>query len=357
MKIAQLMLSRGFGGAERYFVDLSLALAARGHAVHVLCHPEFVQRTVFARQPTIRLTPITAHGSWDPWARRRILQACAADPPDHVQAHLARGAHLAGWATRRLGLPLVVKTHNDVNLKYYRAVDRYIATTPEQQDYLLRHGVAAARIRLIPNFSCLRAVPRAAHQQGAAPRWLALGRWVPCKGFDVLLQAFARACRAGLPGELWLGGAGPEQAYLRRLAATLGIAARVTWIGWVDDVAALLAAADAFILPSRAESFGIVLLEAMAAGLPIIATRTPGPSTLLDDDTAYLVPPDDAAALAAALTALWHDPAAANARAARARARFDNRYAETVVVPTITALYEELVEAGTTATAARQPTI
>ena len=106
----------------------------------------------------------------------------------------------------------------------------------------------------------------------------------------------------------------------------------MTFCGWIDNVVAFLADADLFVLPSRIEPFGIVILEAMACGVPIVATRVSGPLETLDEHTALLVPSDDPAALAEAMMAVFDAPDAAGARAHAALASFKANYAESAVM-------------------------
>ena len=131
---------------------------------------------------------------------------------------------------------------------------------------------------------------------------LAIGRHVPQKGFDVLLRAFAALRGTPLPEfDLILAGDGPEHAALRALAAELGVAGRVHFPGRVDHAEALRLFAGClfFVLPSRLEPFGLVNLEAMAAGRAVVASRVGGvPEIVLHGQTGFLVPPNDVAALA-----------------------------------------------------------
>lgn len=342
MRVTQVMVAKGFGGAERYFVDLTLALAERGHTVQAICHPQFPKRGLLAGRPNVELLRTKVRGSWDWWARRAIGRALAAFSPQVVHAHLARAAHLGGQAASSLGIPVVVKTHNIVNLKYYRHVDFFLPTTAGQRDYLLRSGIAGERIRIIPNFSRLPLRQAALRQANQPPVFVAYGRHVHKKGFDVLLRAFRCLLDSGRAARLVIAGDGPEHERLRALAAELALPGHVEFTGWCDDVQALLARGDVFVLPSRDEPFGIAVLEAMAAGCPIIATRTQGPLETLDEATAGLVAIDDAGQLAAAMIATLADPAGRSARAQTAQQRFRERYSEDAVVPQIEALYTEL---------------
>lgn len=342
MRIAQLMLAKGFGGAERSFVDLTAALVRRGHDVLAICERRGQALSHLRRVEGLALAPIGVLGAWDPFALWGIRRRLRAFGPEIVQCHLARAAHLGGRAARALGLPALAKTHNYVDLKYYRAIDRLVPTTADQFAYLRRAGVPETRLAIIPNFS--RLTPAAAPRPPArtAPTVGSVGRLVRKKGFDVLLLAVARLRAEGLELRLQLAGDGPERTSLVKLAADLGLNERACFMGWADDVAAALAGVDLFVLPSREEPFGIVVLEAMALGIPIVASRTAGPLEILDADCARFADVDDAADLARAIHAALEDPADSAARAGRALARFADRYTETVVVTQYEAVYDAL---------------
>jgi glycosyltransferase involved in cell wall biosynthesis len=337
MRICQIMLARGFGGAERYFVDLCGELARRGHDVLAVCHPAGMARARLPALPRLRIAPLRTFGPWDPVAPRRLRRLLAGCRPAAVHAHLARAAHVAGRAVRGSGPPLIVKTHNYVDLRYYRDVTLFLPTTRDQAAYLARHGVAPQRIRVIPNFSAL---PAASLPAGRPPAIVAMGRFVEKKGFDVLLAALAQLRRRGiaLPPVL-LGGDGPLRAELEALSRRLGLADLVQFGGWQADAAAFLDRGTLFVLPSLDEPFGIAVLEAMARGVPVIATRTQGPREVLDENTAWLVPPGDRDALAVAIADALCRPDEARARATRAGAAFRGRYAADAVVPELIAVY------------------
>lgn len=166
-------------------------------------------------------------------------------------------------------------------------------------------------------------------RNGVAPAWfqrpdpplpppadlLFVGRLDPQKGVDLLLDALRH-----LPGTtLRIVGEGPQGEELRRAAADPALAGRITFAGALDPqgVRAQMAAAGALVLPSRRENYPLVLLEAMAAGVPVVATAVGGVAELLDDGAAgWLVPPGDPAALADVLRRMASDP---DARAARVR--------------------------------------
>jgi glycosyltransferase involved in cell wall biosynthesis len=133
---------------------------------------------------------------------------------------------------------------------------------------------------------------------------------VPQKSIDTLLQAFSRFRRhAGVDAWLAIVGAGPLEAELRRRARDLGVGERVVWAGFHEDMRGVMRAFDVFAISSVYEGFGLVLIEAMASGRPVVATRAGAiPEVVADGDTGLLVPPGDPQAFAAALAKMT-DPA------------------------------------------------
>lgn len=156
-----------------------------------------------------------------------------------------------------------------------------------------------------------------------------VGRLAAVKGIAVLLRAFAGVQERHPDARLTLIGDGVERPALEALASTLGLAESVTFAGpkTQAEVAETLATADLFVLPSFAEGVPVVLMEAMASGLPVIATRIAGISELVEEGVAgRLVPPGSDAALAEAITALLDDPAARTAMGKAGRAQVEDAF-------------------------------
>lgn len=351
MRVTQVMLTRTFGGAERYFVDLCLELSERGFEVQAICHRRFHGRQWLEARQGLQVDAIPVLGTWDRLAAGRMGTLIRDFDPSVVHAHLARAACLGGAAARRAGVPVCVKTHNYVALKYYRDVDAFITTTQDQREYLLSQGVADDEVRVVPNFSRVSAddVTPPLSDPGSPPTFGALGRFVPEKGFHLLVKAFARAFPAPSGARLAIAGDGPERQRLAALVEAEGLSGQVTLPGWTNDVTGFLDGIDVFVLPSTFEPFGIVLIEAMARGRVIVSTEVAGPLEFLDDSTALLIPPDSVDALRQALVTIAADPERARARAAEARHRFRDSYSAEAVVPRIVEIYRTLAgQAGNT---------
>jgi glycosyltransferase involved in cell wall biosynthesis len=209
-----------------------------------------------------------------------------------------------------------------------RRFDAVVAVSRPLVDRLTRAGVPAPKIQLIPNG---RAPGRPATRDEAR-RLLGLaastrvvgwvGRLTPEKGPDILLEA-----AASLPVDVHVSlvGEGPMRADLERRAESLGLDSRVRWHGIVDSADRLLSAFDVVVLSSRTEGTPMVLLEAMAAGVPVVASAVGGVPDVVSDREAILTPADDPRALAAGIVAALDrgDPTESRVEAARARLRSD----------------------------------
>jgi len=239
------------------------------------------------------------------------------------------------------------------NLKYYRNCDHLICVTPDLKAHCVKHGFPEERVHVILNFvedkSATPPADRAALDTPVdAPLIFALGRLHENKAFDILLQAMAQ-----LPGAyLWLAGDGPLRRKLEQQAADLGIAGRVRFLGWQHDPAPFFAAADLYVVPSRHEPFGSVVLEGWMHTLPMVSAASQGPSWLIKDgEDALLVPVDDAAAMAVALQSLIDDPQTAELLAQAGRATFERGYTEDVAVRRYLDLFDRLLAARPAAAA------
>ncbi len=174
--------------------------------------------------------------------------------------------------------------------------------TPLAQDCVAELGVDPARVLVIPNtYDTTRFVPLARERSAdGAIRLATLGRLSREKGHDLLLRALAMRLAAGSSLKLTFIGDGPELPALEALADELGVGDHVTFTGTLlgPDVPSAFAESDVFVLPSRSEGFGVALIEALATGLPVVATRSGGPADIVGPDDGVLVEAGDASALA-----------------------------------------------------------
>jgi glycosyltransferase involved in cell wall biosynthesis len=263
--------------------------------------------------------------------------------PSVVHTHGYREDIIAGGAARGLRIPTVTTVHGftggDFKNRLYelmqrrafRGFDAVVAVSRSVQDLLAPH-VRPERLHLIVN---AYESPQGHEPRDAARALLGLpcagvrlgwvGRLGYEKGPDVALEAFALL--ADLPLAMSFVGDGAVGNGLRERAQKLRVASRLTWHGIVPEAARLLPAFDVLVHSSRTEGTPVVLLEAMAAGVPIVATAVGGVPDLLGSGEAMLVPPDDPAALANAIRAVLASPRAAHHRAREAAYRLSQQYA------------------------------
>ena len=344
MKIAQLMLAKQFGGAERSFVDLTVQLNDMGHEVLAIGerYSESLDRIEAVDLPTARVSCL---GTWDIFTIKAIKKVLQKFVPDVLHCHLARGSYLGGKAGRQLGIPVISKTHNLVDPKYYKNIDRIVVTTLAQKTHLKNHGVNTRRIALIPNFSSIKSRCRGSRTYSDTGTYTikSLGRFVRKKGFDTLIEAISLVKkRTGWDIKLVLGGDGPEAKSLRRLTEKLDACDSVEFCGWIDDVPGFLEDADLFVLPSREEPFGIVLLEAMAMSVPILSTQTQGPIEILDEFSGFFTEADDPDKMAIDIVTLFLSDVR-YAKAEAALKNFEKFYTVENICEKYCFIYRELI--------------
>lgn len=276
--------------------------------------------------------------------RKQVRALYRSVRPDVVHTHGYRPDVVDAGVARALRIPVISTAHGfaggDWKNRVYERLDRralrrfdaVVAVSRVVAQQLVGAGVSRDRVRVIPNAWSRGnvALPRAAARRelgltdaGYHLGWV--GRFSSEKGPDVLVRAVALL--PGLPLAATMLGVGRELQGVGRLARQLGVADRVRCPGAVPDAARLLAAFDVLVLSSRTEGTPVVLLEAMAAGVPIVATSVGGVPDVLGASEATLVARAEPELLAEAIRAVLSDQTAATARAARARQRLAREYA------------------------------
>jgi glycosyltransferase involved in cell wall biosynthesis len=330
LKIAQIMAGAKQGGAELFFERLVAALHRAG-ADQLLVIRRDPDRAARLAASAVAPVELAFGGALDFVTRRRLGQELERANPRVALTWMNRAAEKT---PPRPATVLCGRLGGYYDLKYYRHCRHLIGNTVDIVDYIVRCGWPPERAHYLPNFTPdTRGTdphPRRAEQTpDDAPLLLALGRYHCNKGFDVLIDALAEVPRAWL----WLAGEGPEREALAHRAAMRGVTDRVRLLGWRQDTAALLAAADVVVCPSRHEPLGNVILETFAQTRPVVAAAAQGPSALIrDGENGLLVPIDNAAALAAAVNRVLADTYLRQELAAAGRASYERDFTETAVV-------------------------
>jgi len=312
-------------------------------------------------------------GAADAVALVDLVRRMQRQRPAIVHTHTSKAGFLGRLAARIARVPVVIhQPHGHIFYGYYgprttafyialerlaaRWTDAIVTLTPRgTEEHLTQRIGRASQYVSVPS-----GVPTAALRERAPARTVArarlgvapgdfvvaaLGRFVPVKGFDVLVAALPRLLQAAPGARVLLIGDGPERARLAALADRLGVSGRITVTGATTDVAAYLAAADVFAAPSRNEGMGRALVEAMALGLPVVGAAVGGiPAVVTDDVSGRLVAAEDADALAGALAELAAD-GALRAKLGAAAVERAEAFSTAVADAAMRAVYDGLVRA------------
>ena len=360
MRVLHVHRIGGIGGSERHLLTLLPALRERGVDVRLLGLDDPSRAPdPFYDQLSVPHVRVPARRDVDPLLAARVARAVLRIRPDVVHTHLVHADVYGALAARRL----VSTKHNDDPFRAgsFRFVERVLAARASRiiaiTDSLARfqvERVGIPRRKLVTIHYGLDALPApwGVNPPDDVPAdarvVLAVCRLEPQKGVDVAVRALARVRDEQPKARLVVLGEGPERARLGVLAGELGVPLHLP--GRVPDVAAWLGRAAVLVHPVRWEGFGLAVLEAMLAGLPVVASGVSSlPELVVDGETGLLVPPDYPIALAAAIGRVLADPGElGTAGRQRAQERFSvTRMAEATLDVYETALARSDVARGT----------
>jgi glycosyltransferase involved in cell wall biosynthesis len=367
VKVLHLHKVAGISGSEAHLLALLPRLRERGWDARLLMlHEHEPGAWVFARELRARGVPLDAiplAGDVDPLAFVRLAAYLVGHRPTILHTHLVHAdvyGQLAGMLAR---VPVRISTKHGFNefregrgfaladravaslarthIAISRGLARYLADTEGFDE----HGFEIVHYGIVPQ-------PDWASYEGP-PRLLCVGRLIPIKGHIVLLRAFA-AAREELP-ELTLdvAGRGPLEPALRALAKELGIAGSVRFLGHVSPIQDAIESAAAVVVPSMGEGFGMVALEAMERGRPVIAAAIGGLGELVRDGvTGRLVAPGEWEPLREAIVQLASDPELARRMGAAGRERALERFLQERCTERTELLYEASLNGARTTSGA-----
>jgi glycosyltransferase involved in cell wall biosynthesis len=320
MRILQISSAKSFGGGEKHLVDLIGGLTEKGHEVF-LAAP--LNSPLLKRLPAgVTFLPVRIGGALGILAARQIAKSIREKNIDIVHAHAARDYLPASLAVRfARSAKLVLTRHVLFPMKSLQKlalanVSKVIAVSDAVERQLHEQGIfPAEKIVTVPNGIDISHFSAADENEDIRARYNipseafligAVGELKKLKGQEDLILA-AEIILQKFPGIFFLingkdnSGMG-YKLHLQNLAAAIGAAERFIWLDWVEDPAPLLQALDIFVSPSHSESFGLAILEAMAAGRAVVATETGGAKELLGSTA--LVPVEDPVKLASAVCRL-----------------------------------------------------
>ena len=366
-----------YGGSGAVATELGIALAARGHEVHFITYehpfrlPHFLPRVHF-HEVDIGRYPLFEYPPYDLALAVRMHDVVLSQGLDLLHVHYAIPHATSAWIAKEMlkeqgrKLPVVTTLHGtDITIvgqdHSYHAITRFsiersdrITSVSEwlKAETIRTFGCGNSRVDVIPNFVDPKEFDRASHANGLRQELgggkkilMHISNMRAVKRLPDVVRIFAKV-REAVPSVLVLVGDGPDRRAAEELAGELGVLADVRCLGKIDDVAPLLAAADLYLLPSENESFGLSALEALASGVPVVASNIGGlPEVVQHGVTGALLPIGDVEGMAAAAIALL-EPARWRAASTAAAADARTRFATNDVVGRYEQLYREVLEQG-----------
>lgn len=308
MKIANVMFSRGRGGIEQAFLDYNEALLSSGLTpVPIISRGAQIEGRL--QETGITYYRISQWGWWDLTAALRLSHIFRKESVSAVITHGNRALSLVGLAFRT-ATPMIAVVHN-YNMARLDKACAVITTTADLRDDIAARKGSAKNLFVIPNIVHVSRPPPETTSFHDPPVIGAMGRMVKKKGFEILCTALGILKSRGVSVKALIAGDGPERAALEVIIHTLGLNEDIKLTGWIEDAAAKEAfwrAIDIFCLPSLHEPFGIVLLEAWAAGKPVITTNAEGPRLIAAEGEAVFVDKSDPNGIVRALELLLGQP-------------------------------------------------
>jgi len=367
MRLVHLTSSIFYGGPERQMLGMADALPP-GHDVTFISFAEDGRCEPFlteARRRGYAAIGLT-HDTPRLLAAARELSAHLRDiRPDVVLCHTYKANLVGRPVCRTVGVRVVAVsrawTGEDFKVRMYDRLDRFllkrfdrvVAVSEGQAEQVRAAGVAERKLRVIRNSARIDAF---AHPDPAGRADLealsptpgerivvSAGRLSPDKGFDVLIRAASVVCAVDPGARFVVFGDGVLRDDLPKMAAAAGLAEKMTFAGFRDDLDRLMPHADVFVLPSHNEGLPNVVLEASAAGVPVVATAVSGtPEAVLDGQTGHLVPAGDAPALANRLLRLLGDSGLSRRMGRAGRALMTGRFSFAAQAQAYVNLFAEL---------------
>ena len=361
MRILYISSARTFGGGERHLVDLAREMTLRGHEVFVALRPTNEWQSRFDFLTPEKFLHVSIRNSFGMFSASRIARFIEREGIDILHAHVARDYLAASVAARAAkNVNLVLTRHVMFPMKSFhrfalRNVDAAIAVSPPVAVQLER-VFPREKIRVIANGiyiaeekSDTSAAAEFREFHGIpidAQLVVTLGELKLLKGQRDFVLAANEIAKTHPHARFVLAGRDNTldkkfRRELKRLVNVFGLDDKFTWLDWLDDISPLLAACDLFVSPSHSESFGLAILDAMAAGAPVVATATDGARGLIDDADA-LVPVKDPLALAVAIRRLLDDTEKRAKLCENLRTRAREKFSLTHMVDATENLYKEL---------------
>lgn len=283
MKIFNIIMNRKLGGAEQAFLDYYSALTLKGHEVVNIT-------SLFAKINNKKISSLKLPNLF-PWcilSKIYLKLLILFYRPDLIVVHGGRAVNFA-YGTGIKIIPIIGVTHS-YSIRHILKCNYIIALDQLLKHHLISSGYPESQIFIVPNMINTPAKKINNFSQKRTEYVIgALGRFVPEKGFNYLIEAISILRDRKYRVKLLIGGAGPLEIQLKKLAHGLNIGKNIEFIGWINDKESFFKTVDIFCIPSVFETFGIVALEAMSHQVPIIATKTAGASQIFEAGSDALI--------------------------------------------------------------------
>ncbi len=362
-----------YGGSGAVATELGLELAQRGHEIHFVSYDQpfrlvgFRER-IFFHEVEMDQYPLFEHPPYSLALAVAIHEVARAHELDLVHVHYAIPHAASAWIAREMlegarGPKIVTTLHGtDITLvgqhPSFKSITRFSILRSDGLSAVSHYlrgeteenfGVDQGRIEVIPNFidtrryrPGLEPCHRATLAPGGEKILMHVSNFRPVKRVEDVVTAFARVARE-IPARLVMVGDGPERPRALQRAEELDVAEHVLFLGKHTSVAELLSCADLFLLPSESESFGLAALEAMACGVPVVASKVGGLPEVVTPEAGALLPVGDAEGMGEAALAFLTDEARWKRASEAARSVAVERFSVERVVPIYEDWYRRIV--------------
>ena len=365
-RVLHIIDSLHLGGAQEVVLNLATCGSSRFRHEVATMHGHGIYWNRL-KQAGVKVHSLSPHKLL-PLYLASIPMRLLADRPDILHCHLIPSNIIAKPLGALLGVPVLIN-HDHTNdtrradSRLLLALDRFsnrfashiVAVSASCRDFLItRESISASDVTLVPNAIDLRRFSPASARRDHARLELGLpaservvagvGRLNPQKNFSLFLDIAAQLAPRFPDLHFLLAGDGPEEKMLREKAATLGIADRVTFSGYVADTRLVYLAADVLLMPSRYEGLPMTLLEAMAMGLPVVASQLDGIAEVIGDGReGFLVPSDDAPLFVERTAALLQDADLSSRIAQNARAKIEACFSVERMTSAVEEIYDRFL--------------
>jgi glycosyltransferase involved in cell wall biosynthesis len=358
MRILQICSAREIGGGEKHLADLANTLVKRGHEVFAALSPESPVAPLLSSVASCNRIEFSMRNSLNLATAIKLSRFVRTNGIEIVHAHVARDYPLAALATGRSGAQLVLTRHvlfplHRIHRLTLRRTARVIAVSRAVAESIHSQNVfEAQKVVIIHNGIDLDRFQnlKAGRARDRKLRIGTVGHIAAIKGHEEFVRAAAIVSQHHADIEFVIAGedksaSHENQRALEKLIRELRMDEYVKLIGWQDDMPGFLSTLDLFVSAARSEPFGLSIVEAMAAGVPVIATASEGAREIIDDNqTGRLVPIENAPALAKAIQALLSDCAAQSRLSANACAAVARRFSLGQMVDATEHLYRQAID-------------